>query len=184
MAALEFLYRRKLVVLSRRKVHLFVLKMGVRGQADGNHRWVRALNFKAASQAPGPAVQSNSWCRIPAPVACALPVRADHRKSRWSAIFFGLPKTALEGSHLPRWSEEPTCSPRQGLGWQKVLGRAAFPVLFPFASQALRTWFFPWYSFKKIQPDWSEICKSVLSYPHRTSGIQSLLPRLLHSIIF
>lgn len=99
-----------------------------------------------------------------------------HKNTRWSAAFSGL---------MNSYSREPP--PK--IQWESHLKPAVVYVDNRRCSTQMISFALPvqisslWTcsmetcsSFRKVKPDWAQVCESVLSYPHRASGIESLLP--------
>lgn len=121
-----------------------------------------------------------SRIQIPAaltPIPALLTVMQYHRNTRWQSCLFWTARSSSSRKLTPKIKWEAHIQPPPGGGMAEGAGQDWFLFLSPLQTSSLMNTIFPWYSLKKkVKPDWAEICKSVLSYPHKTSGIWSLLP--------
>lgn len=122
-------------------------------------------------------VQAEFKPQLPWPrILAFFTVMPYHRNTRWQCYLFRTAKAELfKGTTSQDKMRSPHKASSRVCGWEKVLNMDDFFSSFPLQISSFMNTIFSWYSFKKIEPDWAEIWQSVLSYPHRTSGIQSLL---------
>lgn len=189
VAATEFLYGKNLVVLSLRKVRSFISRVEIpvdQWQSRVCDRWGWILKQPSLPHRPMSLLRdlltdkAEFKPRLPWPyfrhswLSCHNTEIPDG-----SAVFFKLPKAALQENHLPWLSEEPTHSLQQGWGgrrcWTGPVSRSLSPLNFTI---------FSWYSLKKLNQiglksaDLSSVTHTELL------GYKLFFQRLLHSIIF
>lgn len=112
----------------------------------------------------------------PTPVLTLLTVMPYHRSTRWQCYLFWRAQSSSSREPSPQIKWGTHVQPPGGGGMAEGVGQGWFPILSPPSNLKSLEHDFPHDTALKNKPDWAEICESVLSYPHRTSGTQSLLP--------